>query len=72
MITIEPKKLLIIGFSLLLVGFILPTLMIMQILESTFLLNFLAYTASLVGLVLGMLGSLMIAIRRKKRPTDDQ
>lgn len=67
MITIDPKVLLIVGFVLLVAGFALPALMIMKMIESTFLLNLLAYGASLVGLVLGMLGSLMIAIRNRKK-----
>lgn len=61
----DPRLLLIGASLLLLLGFALPTLMIMQILKSTFFLNFLAYSASFVGLIMGLLGSLLLAIRRK-------
>lgn len=62
---IDPRTLCGVGFALMLVGFILPALMIMKILDSTFLLNFLAYGASFIGLMFGLLGVLMIAIRRR-------
>jgi hypothetical protein len=39
--------------------------MIMKILESTFFLNFLSYAASFIGLMVGMVGVIMLAIRRK-------
>ena len=46
-------KLIIVGFVLLLVGVVLPFLMVLRLVESTFLLNFLAYSSSTAGLVLG-------------------
>jgi hypothetical protein len=67
MSTIDYRLLLLIAFVLLLVGFALPALMIMQILPSTFLLNFLAYAASFVGLMLGMLGSVMLFLRNRRK-----
>lgn len=56
MIPISPVRLILLGFALLLLGVILPFLMILQILESTLLLNFLAYMASLFGLLCGLVG----------------
>jgi len=47
----------LIGFVLVVVGVVLPFLMVMHILESTFFLNFFSYGASLVGLFLGIIGS---------------
>jgi hypothetical protein len=44
------------GFALILAGFLLPFLMVLQILESSLMLNFSAYCASLVGLVLSLYG----------------
>lgn len=49
------------------VGFILPVLMIMQILPSTFFLNFFAYTASFLGLMLGVIGAVMLGTRYRKK-----
>ena len=37
-------------------GVILPLLMVMKVLESTFFLNFFSYTLSLVGMILGIIG----------------
>jgi hypothetical protein len=66
----EPKYLLLIGFVMLVVGVALPFLMVMQIIESTFFLNFLAYSASVVGTVLGLLGAMSIAVRNRNRNRD--
>ncbi len=62
----DPKLLLGIGLLLLFTGFILPVLMIMRVLPSTFFLNFLSYTASFVGLVLGMLGAMLVVLRNRR------
>jgi hypothetical protein len=53
----NPKKLIIIGFFMVLFGFAVPFLMVMKLLESTFLLNFLSYTASVGGLFMGIIGA---------------
>lgn len=53
----SPKRLITIGFLLVLFGFAAPFLMVMNILESTFLLNFLSYGASLGGLFMGIIGA---------------
>ncbi len=57
MITEHPKKIIAIGFVLVLFGFIGPFLMVLKILESSFVLNFLSYGASISGLMLGVIGS---------------
>jgi ABC-type Na+ efflux pump permease subunit len=56
MIPLNPRNLIIIGFILVVFGFVAPFLMVMRILESTFWLNFLAYTASTLGMILGFIG----------------
>ncbi len=53
---LSPLQLILIGLGLLVVGLILPFLMVLRVLEPTLLLNFLAYFASLIGLVLGLVG----------------
>lgn len=60
----HPKYLLIVAVFLLVLGFILPFLMMAQIIESTFFLNFLAYISSVVGLFVGFIG---IAVYRRRR-----
>jgi hypothetical protein len=63
---LSPLRLIILGFVLLLIGFILPFLMVLQILGSTLLLNFVAYLASLFGLVIGIVGLVMYSQARKR------
>jgi hypothetical protein len=58
----------IIGVLLMIVGVVLPLLMVIRVIESTFLLAFVSYGASLVGMVLAFLGLFSyIAGRRKDR-----
>ena len=49
-------KLIIVGFVLLLVGVVLPFLMVLGLVESTLLLNFLSYGCSTAGLITGFIG----------------
>lgn len=69
MLTAQPKKIIIIGFVLVLFGFIGPFLMVLDIVKSTFILNFLSYGASISGLLLGVIGS-SAYIRLQKSNTD--
>ncbi|MEJ5310256.1 MAG: hypothetical protein WHX52_10820 [Anaerolineae bacterium] len=55
----HPWKLLVLAFVLLLLGLLLPLLMVLGVLNSTFFLNFLAYAASFSGMVLGMIGAVL-------------
>lgn len=63
----DPRLLLLIGFLLLILGFVLPLLMVMQILPSTFFLNFFAFGASFLGLMLGIIGSIFFVSRNKRK-----
>jgi hypothetical protein len=63
--SLSPGMIIGIGFVLVLFGAVTPFLMVMHILPSTFFLNFLAYAASLLGLILGFVGSLMYIRGRK-------
>jgi hypothetical protein len=56
MIPVKPVPMMLIGFGLLVIGVILPFAMVLQLLESTLFLNFLAYLTSLFGLIIGLLG----------------
>ncbi|MFH1908870.1 MAG: hypothetical protein ABIL11_16065 [Chloroflexota bacterium] len=55
----KPGRIIIFGFTLMLLGVIFPFLMVIHILESTFFLNFFSYTLSLLGMILGILGIAM-------------
>ena len=52
----SPSTSLTVGFVLILAGFLLPFLMVLQVLESGLVLSVSAYCASLVGLVLSLYG----------------
>lgn len=56
MIRRYPWLIILIGFLLVLLGFVVPFLMVIGILPSTFALNFFSYAASISGLVLGLVG----------------
>ena len=63
--TPDPRFLLSLGLLLLLLGFALPLLMVLHLLESTLLLNFVAWGASVSGLFLGFVGA-EVSARLKK------
>jgi hypothetical protein len=49
-----------------LLGIILPFLMVVRVLESTFFLNFFSYGASVAGLALGTIGFALWSRTRRK------
>jgi len=55
----NPRFLLGLGLFLMSLGIVLPFLMVIQILESTFFLNFFSWGSSVAGLVLGFIGGAM-------------
>lgn len=52
----SPRFLVGLGLVLMLLGIVLPFLILIKVLESTFFLNFFAYGASTAGLFLGVIG----------------
>jgi len=52
----SPRLLLSLGLILMLLGIILPFLMVIQVLESTFFWNFFSWGASVAGLAFGTVG----------------
>lgn len=61
----------VIGFVLVVVGAVLPFLIVLGILPSTFFLNFLAYGASLAGIFLGIIGVAFYVGETRRRNKDD-
>jgi hypothetical protein len=61
----SPAFLLSIGIILMLLGIVLPFLMVIQVLESTFFLNFFAYGVSVAGLAFGTVGFALWSRNRK-------
>jgi len=66
----RPLNLIILGLALLLLGVALPFLMVLELMRSTFLLNFIAYASSTTGLVLGFIG-LVLHVRPHRRSGHD-
>ncbi len=54
---LHPWQIIAIGFLLVLLGFLLPLLMVVRVIETSFLLSFLSHGASVAGLFLGMIGA---------------
>ncbi len=61
----NPRFLLSLGVILMLLGVILPFLMVIHVLVSTFFLNFFSWGASVAGLSFGTIGFAMYARGRK-------
>lgn len=63
---LSPVGMMIVGFVLLVVGFIIPFLMILQIIKPGFFLVFFSYAASVSGLILGVIGAAFYARERRQ------
>lgn len=66
MIRISSRTILIIGFVLVFLGFLLPLLMVIKVLESTMFLNFFSYIVSVLGIFLGLMGAAQMAVEAKR------
>jgi hypothetical protein len=64
---INPRVLIWVGVTMLILGFILPLLMVAQVLKSTFFLNFFSWGCSFAGLLLGTLGVVTYARNKRRR-----
>ena len=63
----QPIRLILIGFVLLVLGVGFPLLMMIQVIESTFWLNFLSFGMQVAGLFLGFIGgTTYIKIHKEK------
>jgi hypothetical protein len=61
----SPWKLILLGFVMNLVAMILPALMVLQVIKSTFFLNFLAFLLSIAGMLIGFIGMTFIVKLRR-------
>jgi len=55
----SPRFFFILGSILLLIGWVIPMLILMRMIPSTFVLNFIGWSASVSGLFLGFFGGAM-------------
>ncbi|HRN66779.1 MAG TPA: hypothetical protein PK205_01530 [Promineifilum sp.] len=65
------NRLIVLGFFMVLAGVILPFLIVMHVLPSTILLNFLAYGVSITGVFLGVIGVAMYVGEERRKSKDD-
>ncbi len=61
----SPRFLLTLGLILMLLGILLPFLMVVHVIESTFFMNFFSWASSVLGLALGMIGVTYMVKRRR-------
>jgi hypothetical protein len=66
------KQILAAGFVLVLFGMVVPWLMVLRIIQPTFLLSFVAFGASFLGLMFGLIGVSQIVQLRRHRDTRDE
>lgn len=64
-ITLTPGLLIGIGVGMMVLGTVLPLLIMLKLLESTFFLNFSSFICQMVGLMLGTIG-VVTCVRRPK------
>jgi len=62
----SPGFLLVLGMCLMLLGIVLPFLMVIKVVESTFFLNFFSWGASVAGLAFGTIGFATYSRNRKE------
>jgi len=62
----QPWSLILIGFLLSVLGVVLPFLMVMHTIPSTFFLNFFSYLSSFSGLILGITGASLYVQKHRK------
>ena len=66
------SRLIIIGFFLVLLGAVLPFLIVMGLVESTMILNFIAFASSVVGVFLGVIGTATYVGERRREQRQDE
>jgi hypothetical protein len=65
MMRTDPRALIVIGLVLVVLGFVMPFLMVLRIIEPSLALSFMSHAASVSGLFLGIIGSAMYIRIRK-------
>ncbi len=65
------NRYIVIGFFMVLIGAVLPFLIVMRFVPSTFLLNFVAYFSSVIGIFLAILGVAMYVGEERRKQKDE-
>jgi hypothetical protein len=61
----NPRAMIALGFVLVVLGFVFSFLMVMRVIQPSFLLSFVTYGASFVGLFLGLIGVALYRLRSR-------
>jgi uncharacterized membrane protein len=64
----SPRAIILLGFVLVVLGFVLPFLMMIQVIPTTFFLALVSYLASFIGMILGIIG---VAFYVRERDRDE-
>ena len=67
----HPKSLFVIATLLMIFGVVMPFLMVLKVVESTFFLNFLSYGSSMLGFFLGIVSMAAYRVKQKKKDDDE-
>lgn len=59
MMRMRPWQIIALGFVLVLLGFLVPFMMEIYVIGKSYLVSFLSFAASVVGLLLGVIGAAM-------------
>jgi uncharacterized membrane protein len=70
MYDMSPRAIILLGFVLVVLGFVLPFLMMIQVIPTTFFLALVSYLASFIGMILGIIG-VAFYVREKDRDEGD-
>lgn len=70
MIFKHPGRVLAIGIAMMIFGMVMPFLMVLKLVESTFFLNFLSFIGSTLGFYLGIIGFSSLRIKSKHNNKD--
>lgn len=67
----HPKRLLVIATLLMIFGVVMPLLMVIKVVESTFFLNFLSHGSSMLGIFLGIASMAAHGVEQKKKNNEE-
>ena len=65
------RRMIFIGFLMVLFGFVTPLMMVIKVVEASYLLSFLSYAFSVAGLFMGVIGASQY-VRVHRKPDDDR
>lgn len=72
LLRLSGKQIILLGFVMVLFGFIMPWLMVLGIVQSTILLGLFTYAISTAGLLLGVIGAAMLGLDKKAKSEDEE